>query len=211
MADRITVVISQSAHGDSRLRSFEDKLLSELLFQQGIDLTVVPDLTQLADDSTGLLCLEGIRGAMVIISDASAELTHSRLAELSIVGKLGHFQGQSIEVMSGTTTTETLAPGIYDAMQRTIYCLDMTAYTATEDVATAITLVQQHLADSRIRGRSDFPLRADGPDAESSTSAQVDPDEVVPVVRPVPRRSELQLEEDPAIDSMLDELDEMDL
>lgn len=211
MADRITVVISQSAHGNSQLRAFEDKLIAELLFQQTIDLTVVPDLTQLAADSTGLLCLEGIRGPMVMIADASAEETHDRLAEHAIAGKLGRLEGSAIEVNRGVPPEPALAPGVYDAMQRTIYCLDMTAFTTAEDVCNTVALVQQHLADSRIRGRSDLPLVTAPGESDSSRATDGDGQEGAPAVRPVPRRSQFEPQEDPAIDDLLDELDDMEL
>lgn len=211
MADRITVVISQSAHGNSQLRAFEDKLIAELLFQQTIDLTVVPDLTQLAADSTGLLCLEGIRGPMVMIADASAEETHKRLSDHAIAGRLGQLEDGGIEVNRDVPPGPALAPGVYDAMQRTIYCLDMTAFTTADEVCSAVAVVQQHLADSRIQGRSDFPRVTAPGKSDSSAAADGDAEEVAPTVRPVPRRSQFELQEDSAIDNLLDELDDMDL
>ena len=44
--------------------SIEDKLIEELLTQDSIDLTLIENFSQLAPETTGLLCLEGIKGSM---------------------------------------------------------------------------------------------------------------------------------------------------
>ena len=68
MAKRLTVVISQGQSANPAKRKLEEDLVAGLLFQQGVEVTVIPNLYDLAPDGTGMLCLQGITGDMVVCS-----------------------------------------------------------------------------------------------------------------------------------------------
>ena len=89
MAKRITVVVSQgqSAHPDKR--KLEEDLITSLLFESGIEVTVVPHLYDLAPGSTGMLCLEGITGDMVVASWLFPRAAHWTLDRHGVRGHFG--------------------------------------------------------------------------------------------------------------------------
>ena len=68
MPKKITVVVSQgqSAHPDKR--GLEEALVAALVMEGGIEVAIVPHLYDLAPGSTGILCLEGITGDMIVAS-----------------------------------------------------------------------------------------------------------------------------------------------
>lgn len=68
MAKRITVVVSQSQSKNPAKRQVEEEIVAGLLGERGIDVTVVPHLYDLKPDGTGMLCLQGISGDMVVCS-----------------------------------------------------------------------------------------------------------------------------------------------
>ena len=68
MAKRITVVVSQSQSHNPKKRAIEEEIVAELLGEQGVDVTVVSHLYDLQPNGTGMLCLSGITGDMIVCS-----------------------------------------------------------------------------------------------------------------------------------------------
>ncbi len=89
MAKRITVVISQGQSANPVKRALEETLVGALLMERGVDVTVVPHLYDLAPGSTGMLCLEGIAGDMVILSWLYPRGAHWSLDRNGIKGHFG--------------------------------------------------------------------------------------------------------------------------
>jgi NAD-dependent dihydropyrimidine dehydrogenase PreA subunit len=89
MAKRITVVISQGQSANPVKRELEEALVGALLMERGVDVTVVPHLYDLAPGSTGMLCLEGIAGDMIILSWLFPRGAHWSLDRNGIKGHFG--------------------------------------------------------------------------------------------------------------------------
>ncbi len=89
MAKRITVVISQGQSANPVKRALEEALVGALLMERGVDVTVVPHLYDLSPGSTGMLCLEGIAGDMVILSWLYPRGAHWSLDRNGIKGHFG--------------------------------------------------------------------------------------------------------------------------
>lgn len=89
MAKRITVVISQGQSANPVKRDLEESLVGALLMERGIDVTVVPHLYDLAPGSTGMLCLEGIAGDMIVLSWLYPRGAHWSLDRHGIKGHFG--------------------------------------------------------------------------------------------------------------------------
>jgi NAD-dependent dihydropyrimidine dehydrogenase PreA subunit len=89
MAKKITVVVSQgqSAHPDKR--NLEESLVGSLLMERGVEVTVIPHLYDLAPSSTGMLCLEGIAGDMILLSWLYPRAAHWTLDRNGIKGHFG--------------------------------------------------------------------------------------------------------------------------
>jgi len=215
MAERITVVISLV--GTASRRDFEEKMIADLLIQDSVDLTIIGELSQLAEDTTGLLCLEGIKGSFVLVTDISPPVAHDLLFESQIRGQLGISNNGEI-IVSESTPRETLSPGIYDAMRRTLFILDIAEFVEVEDLGRTIASIQAHVENQRLNAsRSDFPIlssiRTDDP---SATDKEGDTTVSGPAVLPMPRRGDREEEADTSqaeteMDNLVDELDEMDL
>ena len=55
MAKRIAVVVSQGQSQNPAKRGLEEDLVAALLMEPGIDVTVIPNLYDLAPDGTGMV------------------------------------------------------------------------------------------------------------------------------------------------------------
>jgi hypothetical protein len=126
MMNRISAVISQSPDGNSASRSLEENLVAGLLMENGVDVNVVPHLASLQTDSTGLLCLEGTNGDMILLSWLDPRKAHRILGEKGIQGRFGttKFGDDAIgdEDDSVATVEDCGLP------QRTIYHVDLRAH-----------------------------------------------------------------------------------
>ncbi len=147
MAKRITVVVSQGQSANPQKRQLEEDLVSALLFQPGVEVTVIPNLYDLAPDGTGMLCLQGIMGDMVIASWLYPRAAHWVLDRNQI---RGHFGATLLE--SGEADDDEEEEGEVEAAEieksrvlasrempnRKIYHLDLRAATAVDPLVAEI-------------------------------------------------------------------------
>src|SRR5262245_58428821 len=89
MAKRIAVVISQGQSANPAKRGLEEYLVEALLFEPGLDVTVIPHLYDLPPTGTGMLCLSGIAGDMIVLSWLYPRAAHWVLARNGVVGQEG--------------------------------------------------------------------------------------------------------------------------
>ena len=89
MAKRTTVVISQSPSKNPAKRQLEEDVIAGLLFENAIDVTVIPNLYDLKPDSTGMLALDGINGNMIVCCWLYERAAHWILDRNNISGKVG--------------------------------------------------------------------------------------------------------------------------
>ncbi len=89
MAKRISVVVSQSPSKNPAKRNLEEDIVSGLLFESGIDVTIVPNLYDIKPDSTGMLALNSINGNVVVISWLFERAAHWILDRHGIHGHVG--------------------------------------------------------------------------------------------------------------------------
>ena len=220
MPERITVVVSQAAKANATEREFEEQVIADLLTQDSVDLTLIEEISGLAREATGLLCLEGIKGSMVILTDMAATAAHDHLRGQQIRGRLGTFREGQV-IVEESAPQEALSPGVYDAMRRTIFYLEIHAFDDIPDVGRVIGIIQQYLAEERTAsGRSDFPILSGvhrpadtGSDESPALSGSGDTSSV----RPMPRRGDREESIEDAsrdnsdMDGLVDELDTMEL
>lgn len=196
------VVISQSTTHQPKLRDHEESLVTHLLLEAHCEVNLVPDLAHLDSDSTGLLCLEGIRGSMFLLSWHDGEQAHTHLEQHGIRGRLVQHGSDNPAVIKPALAS--LGPGIYDPMQRTIHHLTLDLTNSMDDYRSRIEAVRR---DSQVRTLSigGSPQSVTGVPVESSESPPQTP------VSPVPKRSEQYSTEgadDLDLDALLDELDD---
>ena len=68
MAKRLSVIISQAQGKNPAKRKLEEDIVAGLLFESGIDVTIVPNLYDIQADSTSLVALQGVGGNAVLCS-----------------------------------------------------------------------------------------------------------------------------------------------
>src|SRR6478752_5638033 len=89
MAKRIAVVVSQGQSASPTKRQLEEDIISALLFEQGLDLVIIPHLYDLKPDGTGMLALNGIMGNMIVLSWLYERGARWTLDRFGIRGKEG--------------------------------------------------------------------------------------------------------------------------
>ncbi|HEX7447949.1 MAG TPA: ferredoxin family protein, partial [Pirellulales bacterium] len=146
---RITVVVSQGQSANPVKRKLEEDLVAALLFERGVEVTVIPHLYDLPPDGTGMLCLQGITGDVVVLSWLYPRAAHWILDRNSIGGRPGKTLLVSDEEGDDELDDEMAAdeadaddkPRVIDSrpvVDRTIYCIDLRAANAVELFLTEI-------------------------------------------------------------------------
>ncbi len=187
---QMKLVLSQSQQNDPKRRDTEQELVASLLMQDRIEVILVEDVAQLENDSTDALCIQGIRGDMLIVAWHDPVDCIKHLRRLGIVGQ---FDGDDV----ATSELPIVLPsGHYDAMQRRIVCQDLTG------VADPSNSRQQILTLLRV-GKA---VPQSIPPDTTSASKHQDESRLNKPIKAMPRRSgdEPSLDE---LDLLLDEID----
>ena len=211
------VVISQSATNQPQLRDYEEQLVAYLLLEAKCEVNLVPDLAILDEDSTGLLCLEGIKGDMALLSWNAAEEAHALLESHGIQGRMGR---ANLSSDPPPQSREGLGPGVYNAMQRTVHHLQLDLQYSGEHYEEKIKGLARDSAVKTVSlGGPPAPSSPGGGDTpqeetQEAPASPVSSDASAPLVTPVPKRSSLYQEaeaDDGELDDLIDRLDESDL
>jgi Pyruvate/2-oxoacid:ferredoxin oxidoreductase delta subunit len=97
MPKRISVVISQGQSANPAKRKLEEDLVAALLFEPGVEVTVIPHLYDLSPLGTGMLCLQGVAGDMIVLSWLYPRAAHWILDRNQIRGHFGQTLLKSAE------------------------------------------------------------------------------------------------------------------
>jgi NAD-dependent dihydropyrimidine dehydrogenase PreA subunit len=154
MAKKLTVVVSQGQSANPAKRKLEEEIVAGLLFERGIEVTVIPNLYDLAPDGTGMLCLHGIAGDMVVLSWLFPRAAHWTLDRNGIRGREGKTllvqEPEDQDDLSDETAEQADAPKAADTRpmpSRNIYCIDLRAAT---DAAKFIEEVGRIRAEANV-------------------------------------------------------------
>ena len=141
MAKRLTVVISQGQSANPAKRGLDEALVAELLGEANIEVTVVPHLYDLTPDGSGMLCLQGITGDMIVLSWLFPRAAHWILDRNGIQGNVGTTllrsadeeeidEDEEPEAKAAAAESDATANGADENKKslRTVYCLDLRAY-----------------------------------------------------------------------------------
>jgi NAD-dependent dihydropyrimidine dehydrogenase PreA subunit len=162
MPKRLTVVISQGQSANPAKRKLEEDLVGGLLFQQNVEVTVIPNLYDLAPDGTGMLCLQGITGDMVVCSWLFPRAAHWILERNGIHGQIGSTllkseaddgdeddadaeNGDSSAKSNGETAEANgrAHVGLRHDTDRMIYCLDLRTHDAAQPYLDEVARIQR--------------------------------------------------------------------
>ncbi len=136
MAPRLTVVVSQGRSNHPQKRQLEEQIVAQLLGSPRIEVTVIPHLYDLQPEGTGVLCLRGISGSMVVLSWLYPRAAFWVLDRHGIRGHRGQTQlrqgddsGEEEDFPDESPTSEDPAsettPERGPVPDRWIYCLDL--------------------------------------------------------------------------------------
>ena len=160
MSKRISVVISQSPSKNPVKRKLEEDIVAALLFESGIDVTIVPNLYDIKPDSTSMLALQAIGGNVVVCSWLFERAAHWVLDRFGIAGQIGevllsnddeedeeHFDE---DAQDSDTDEETEAKRVVNAGRklpnRKIYCLDFKASSRAQEFIQEIKRIHSENA-----------------------------------------------------------------
>ncbi len=193
MPHRLTVVVSQSRSQNPKKRDLEEQIVAGLLGERGIDVTVLPNLYDLKPEGSGLLCLSGITGDVVICSWLYPRAARWILDRNQIRGQEGSTLlkslGESEEQDDEQEQTESNeSPDdklrVIDQLElpaRRIYCLDLRAYDDPAVFRNEVKRIARELATPTVELKSwingspkpeqmERYLAADSPDLPPPTS-----------------------------------------
>jgi NAD-dependent dihydropyrimidine dehydrogenase PreA subunit len=163
MPKRLTVVVSQGQSANPAKRKLEEDLVAALLMARAIEVTVIPNLYDLAPDGTGMLCLQGIAGDMIVCSWLYPRAAHWILERNGIHGQIGttllksESEDEDEEENEGTDQASSSGGdaegqseakgkthvGLRHSSNRTIYCLDLRAHPAADPYLEEIRRIQR--------------------------------------------------------------------
>ena len=145
---RLSVVVSQSPSKNPAKRKLEEDIVTGLLFENGIDVTVVPNLYDIKPDSTGMLALHQINGHAVVVSWLFERASHWILDRHGVHGHVGKILLQNEdeededEIDEATEEADEKSRVIDNRKipNRKIYCLDL---KTTKDASQFIDEVKR--------------------------------------------------------------------
>ncbi len=162
MAHRLTVVVSQSRSLNPKKRGLEEEIVGGLLGVRGIDVTVVPNLYDLKADGTGMLCLSGISGDLVVCSWLFPRAARWVLDRNQIRGQ----EGVSLLKSLGESDEDDETPDgkeigdepedkervidRLDLPSRKVYCLDLRAYNSSDVFLDEVRRIAGELSTSTV-------------------------------------------------------------
>jgi hypothetical protein len=195
MPRRLAVVVSQSATASTARRQLEESLITNLLLESGLDLNVIPNIPDLSSDQTGLLCLEGIQGPMVLVSWLSDVDAQRALAQKGIHARLGR------------TSFGSEAANVNVNAARVMYAIDLHDFGNPDPICTEIRRIRDDLATPTISILGAGPIPIPKPNPPATIASPLPPN---PATMPTGHDG-LADDDDPALQRLVDMLDEMDL
>ncbi len=157
MAKRLSVVVSQSPSRNPAKRKLEEDIVARLLFEPGIDVTIVPNLYDIKPDSSGMLALKGVGGNMVVCSWLFERAAHWVLDRNNICGHVGPVllknEDENEEEMEGAEEDGKAEADKGNGKQRVvdsreipdrkIYCLDLRISNRAQEFIDEVKRIQQ--------------------------------------------------------------------
>jgi len=131
MSKRISVIVSQTQSRNPAKRQLEEDIVTGLLMQRGVDVTVIPHLYDLSADSSGMLALKGAPGDMIVLSWMFPRAAHWILDRNDIRGRTGEtllaVEDEDDDELEELEDEEEKARVVDDrpAPNRSMYCLDL--------------------------------------------------------------------------------------
>jgi hypothetical protein len=145
---RLTVVLAQAQGRNPASRALEESIVAALILESGLDVSVVPHLSDLDAEHTGRLFLGSVQGDMAVLSWL-APLVCSRLLDQN--GIKGQFvAAQLAPPMEDDEAGEPQPGNFTEVPDRSIYCLDLRRSNSHELYVAEVRRIAQECRQRRL-------------------------------------------------------------
>lgn len=155
MPKRLTVVVSQGQSNNPAKRKLEEDIVAALLFEPGIEVTIVPHLYDLKPDGPGILGLQAITTDFVVLSWLYERATRWTLDRNNIRGKAGtsllvHEPDDDEDDLLDEPEEEEKLRVIDNrpTPNRMIYCIDLRVSNQVQDYVTEVKRIHGEVTTS---------------------------------------------------------------
>ena len=156
MARRLSVVISQGQSQNPIKRTLEEEVVTGLMLEPNVDVTVIPHLYDLSPEGTGVLALSGISSDVVVISWLFERAARWTLDRIGIRGQVGYTElatrdedDEDEEDREGIEADQDEPARVGDSREippRKIFCLELSNGTTAEDVLLEVRRIAGELS-----------------------------------------------------------------
>ncbi len=154
MPKRLTVVVSQGQSNNPAKRKLEEDIVASLLFEPGIEVTIVPHLYDLKPDGPGMMGLQAITTDFVVISWLYERATRWTLDRNNIRGKEGttllvHETDEDEDDLLDDEPAEEDKLRVIENRQmpnRFIYCIDLRVSNKVEEYVDEVKRIQKEVS-----------------------------------------------------------------
>ncbi|MCH5373675.1 MAG: hypothetical protein JJ992_06840 [Planctomycetes bacterium] len=199
-------MLSHAAAASADARQLEEDLVAHLMFEHGVDVSVVPHLAQLTEGTTGLLCLEGIKGDFVLLTWLEPQVARSILAERGVFRQAGGTP--SSDRCDSDAATKTAAS---ERIERNIYILQLQPGAPASGYLSEILRLRDAAQLRTFSLDVLGPSRANRPPARSDEPQRPRESPPVPSTGPSAHCDREPLPAVDELDQLLDQLDALDL
>ena len=155
MPKRLTVVVSQGQSNNPAKRKLEEDIVAALLFEPGIEVTIVPHLYDLKPDGPGIMGLQAITTDFVVLSWLYERATRWTLDRNNIRGKAGtsllvHESDEDDDDLLDEPEEEEKLRVIDNrpAPNRMIYCVDLRVSNQVQDYVDEVKRIHSEVTTS---------------------------------------------------------------
>ncbi|MDP7131330.1 MAG: ferredoxin family protein, partial [Planctomycetota bacterium] len=112
MADKLTVVLSQSQNKHPARRGLEEDIATQLLMEKDVVVSVIPHLYDINEKHTAMLFLRSIESDVVVLSWLYPRAAHWMLDRYQVKGHIGDVLLKDDEDDEGMEDTDDEGSGI---------------------------------------------------------------------------------------------------
>ncbi len=152
MAKRLSVIVSQGQSQNPVKRQLEEDIVTALLLENGIDVTVIPDLYHLTPDGTAMLALQGSSGDMVVLSWMYERAARWILDRNQVRGQLGETllvrEDDDDDDEPSAEAEEEAKPRVIDTRDlppRRIYAIDLRVSAEAADYVSEVKRIAREI------------------------------------------------------------------
>jgi len=130
MVECVTVVVSRGHSENPAKRQLEEDIITALLAEPAVAVTVIPHLNDVRRDGKSVTALQSIQGDLILLSWLYERAAHWTLYRNGILGHpaqapLSPAHSDDTPPVGQTADDRRLATGSVDIPDRKIYCLDL--------------------------------------------------------------------------------------